>query len=175
MRRTSLLCASSALLLACSSPPSLDGVGEVVAEAPPPEPVAAPDSDIYDEAGQLRESDERIAGLIVPRGLTKVAELSAPRRHVYVSDVPHTKVLRYFGPRLLTMQVEHRGSQVVYEQATPRGVRGGVVQLDVSIEPTSNGTTYVEIYERPPPPPPGVVISEDEIRRHFRERQRNAE
>jgi hypothetical protein len=162
-------------LLACSEPPpSLDGVGEMVPEPPAPAP-PDPGSSLYDEEGVPRESDERVAGLVLPRGLTKVDALSGPRRHAYHSEVPVDRLLRYFGPRLLTGNVEQLGSTVIYRQATPRGSRGGRVELDVRIEPTSGHPAFVEIYELPPPPLPGVVISEEEIRRHFEQRQRTAE
>jgi hypothetical protein len=73
------------------------------------------------------------------------------------------------------MNVEHRGAAVVYRDAEPRGVRGGVVRLDVTIEPSSQHASRVEIYERPPRPPEGTVIPEEELRRHFEALQREAE
>jgi hypothetical protein len=164
-----------ALVVACSEPPpSLDGVGEVVAVPPPPEPLPAPPS-IYDPEGLPRESSERIAGLVLPMGLTKVEALSSERRHAYYSEVPYEKLLRYFGPRLITGNVERTGAAVTYLQATPRGVRGGLVQLDVRVEPTAGRPAFVEIFERPPPVRPEAMVSEQEVLRHFRERQRTAE
>jgi hypothetical protein len=178
-RRISLLVlfASAAALavVACSEqPPSAEGVGEVVVEAPPPRRLPT-GLDLYDEEGVPRESTERVAGLVMPVGLSKVGELSRERRHVYTSQIPPEKLLRYFGPRLTTMDVQRRGSMVSYREAIPRGVQGGVVKLDVTIQPSSAHPSRVEIYERPPPPPPGVVIPEEEIRRHFEALQKNRE
>lgn len=164
------------LLLACGGepPPSADGVG-VVVEPPPPRPVRDPNAELYDANGVPRESDERVAGLVLPRGLTKVEALATERRHVYTSSIPPARLLRYFGPRLYTMNIEQRGQAVTYRDAEPRGARGGVVKLDVTIEPTSLHPSRVEIVERPPAPPEGVVIPAEEIRRHFEERHRRAE
>ena len=94
---------------------------------------------------------------------------------MYTSSIPPARLLRYFGPRLYTMNIEQRGQTVTYRDAEPRGARGGVVKLDVTIEPTSAHPSRVEIVERPPAPPEGVVIPTEEIRRHFEERHRRAE
>lgn len=167
--------ALAALLAACSPPPvAMDGVGEVVAEPLPPVP-PPPGSDLYDEAGLPRESDQRIAGLVLPRGLTKVDALSGPLRHAFHSEVPHDKLLRYFGPRLVTGDVEQRGAAVTYRNATPRGVRGGVVPLEVRIEATSSHPAYVEIVESPPPRSDQGTVSAEEVRRHFAAQAREAE
>lgn len=163
------------LLSACGQepPPSRDGVGVPV--EPPVHPVRGRHADLFDENGVLRESDERVGGLVLPRGLTKVEELTDERRHVYTSELPPATLLRYFGPRLFTMDIEQRGHRITYRAAEPRGVRGGVVKLDVTIEPTSRHPSRIEIIERPPAPPEGVVIPAEEIRRHFQEQQRRAE
>lgn len=160
-----------ALSLGCSEepPPSGDGVGEeVVAPAPRERTVV---ESIYDGEGVPRESTERVAGLVLPRGLEEIEGLREERRHVYASDVPPQKLLRYFGPRLTTVDIRRQADTVTYRQAIPRGVRGGAVKLDVTVRPSSRRGTaaHVEIFERPPPPPEGVVISAEEIRRHFRD------
>ena len=164
------------MLAACSGdvPPSMDGVGGEV--RPPPPPRRTRGETLYDAEGVPLESDVRVAGLVLPRGLTEVAGAGDARRHVYTSAIPHQKLLRYFGPRLVTMQIEERGAAVTYLEAVPRGVRGGVVKLDVTIQPSSSAqAARVEVYERPPPPLPGVVVSEDEIRRHFDARRNQQE
>lgn len=155
-----------ALVVACSGdpPPSTDGVGQAL---PTPPPRSSRRQSIYDEHGELRESDDVVAGLTLPMGLEADEARSTDRRHFYNSNVPHQKMLSYFGPRLNTVEVEHLGDSVVYRNAVPQGVRGGVVRLDVRIEPTSAHPTSVEVFERPPPPPEGTVVSEEAIRRHF--------
>jgi len=155
-----------AVAVACSGdpPPSTDGVGQAL---PTPPPRSSARESIYDAEGNLRESETVVAGLTLPMGLEEDAPRSTERRHFYYSNVPHQKVLSYFGPRLNTVEVEHTGDSVVYRNAVPQGVRGGVVRLDVRIEPTSAHPTSVEVYERPPAPPPGTKISEESIRRHL--------
>ncbi|MEZ4339383.1 MAG: hypothetical protein R3B82_22400 [Sandaracinaceae bacterium] len=144
--------------------PSTEGLGAPVVDPPPRRP---PATSIYDAEGILRESDTVVAGLTLPMGLEADESLSSERRHVYHSSEPNQAFLRYFGPRLNTLQIEHEGERVTYQNATPQGVRGGVVHLDVTIEPTPAHPSRVEIYERPPPPAEGVTISEDAIRRHL--------
>ena len=119
-------------------------------------------------------SDERVAGLVLPRGLTKIEALSSERRHVYSSEVPRDRLLRYFGPRLTTMNVEQDGEVVTYHEAIPREARGGIVKLDVTIRSTSAHPARVDIYERPPPSR-GASISEEEIRRHLSSQTKNRE
>lgn len=158
----SVVCA----LPACSvdRPPSTQGVGEPL-PTPPPRPRR--EDPVYGPDGLPRESEEQIAGLALPLGLEEIEALREERRHVYRSTVPPAKLLRYFGPRLNTLEIEHRGERVTYRDAAPQGVQGGVVKLDVTIEPSSDASARVTVYERPPPPPEGVVIPEEEIRRHF--------
>jgi hypothetical protein len=150
-------------------------VGAPIVEAPPPPPPAPLGSELYGPDGRLRESDERIAGLILPRGLIPAPALGSDRRHVFYSDVPLDKVLRYFGPRLLTGNVERRGASVTYHRATPREARGALIELDVRVEPVSgNHPVYVEIRERSTPTQ-SAVVTEDDVRRHFEQRRQTAE
>ncbi len=170
MRRAASLTLLSATIavsmVACDdeAPPSTQGVGQALVNPPPR---ARSNDSIYDAEGVLRESDTVVVGLTLPLGVEAAEELSTDRRHVYYSDVPPAKLLRYFGPRLNTVNVEHEGDRVTYREATPQGVRGGVVKLDVTIQPTSARPSLVEILERPPPPPDGVDIPESEIRAHL--------
>ncbi len=144
--------------------PSADGLGAPVVA---PEPRARPETSLYDAEGVLRESDTVVAGLRLPVGLEPNADLSTERRHVYRSEVAPQHLLRYFGPRLNTLEIEHEGDVVIYRDATPTAVRENAVRLDVTIEPTSAHPSQLTIYERPPPPPEGTTVSEDAIRRHL--------
>jgi hypothetical protein len=172
-RSTSYAAALVALAAACrgSDAPSLPD--EL---PPPPEPVVsevAPEPDpLYGPDGELLESDQRVAGLTLPRGLEEI--LREERRYVYRSPAPLAKVQRYFGPRLLTGQVDVLPSGgAAYRDAVPREARGGAVRLDVIIEPSTVARSRVEIIERPPPivTPP----SEEETLRRLRERLEQAD
>lgn len=169
MRRAAWWLGLVLLVSGCSetAPPSSEGVGEAL-PVPPRSREADP---IYDENGVPRESEVRVAGLTLPRGLTEIEELRGDRRHVYASVVPREPLLRYFGPRLNTLDIRHSGAQVTYREARPREARGGVVLLDVAIRPSSarGEETRVEILERPPPLPEGTMVSEDEVRRRLEE------
>lgn len=173
-----LLLSSFAALgaLACGddAPPSTEGVGREVIE-PPPRAVEDESARLYDAEGVPLASDVVVAGLVLPRGLTKIDALSSTRRHVYRSEIPAARLLRYFGPRLTTMQIDRAGERVTYVEAIPRGVRGGIVKLDVTIQPSSAEEARVEILERAPPMPEGAVVSEEEIRRHLDRATKNRE
>lgn len=124
------------------------------------EPLFGPD-------GRLLESDVVVAGLKLPRGLEETLE--EERRHVYRTSVRLEAVQQYFGTRLLTGQVDRVGSGAIYRNAEPQGVRGGVVRMDVSILPLSDGKTRVEIVELPPPPaktPPEAHVRQ-QLREHL--------
>lgn len=136
------------------------GCSDEVIQAPDEAPVEAPethsgptgriDDFLYDAEGQLRESDEVIAGLKLPRGLE--VDRHADRRHVYRTSLPRAKLAAYFGPRLFTGAVDRVGSDgAIYRAATVQGARGSAVRLDVSILPIG-GRTRVEIFELPPIP-----------------------
>lgn len=105
---------------------------------------------LFGPDGELLESDQKIAGLPLPKGLDVVRE--GERSHVYFTQAPLVKVQRYFGPRLTTTEVERIGAGVVYRQAIPKGVRGGQVRMDVSLLPATGGRTRVEVVELPPAP-----------------------
>lgn len=157
------------------------GGGESAPELPEevaPAPVLPLDDDarrreaIYGDDGEVLESTMRVAGLVLPRGVELV--LDEERRHVYQSQVPLTKMQRYFGVRLVTGQVDARpGGGATYVDALPRDVRGGEVRLDVTIEPSSAARTRVEIVERQPAP--ATPPSQEESLQQLRERMRRAD
>ena len=154
------------LALACS------GCSDEVIQAPDeprldePEAASGPtgriDDYLYDAEGQLRESDEVIAGLPLPRGLE--LDRHAGRRHVYRTSLSRAKLAAYFGPRLFTGAVDRVGGDgAIYRAATVQGARGSAVRLDVSILPIG-GRTRVEVFELPPlpvnPPSPEEMARE---------------
>lgn len=141
------------------------GGGERDAEGTPSEVLPAVDvapaphlesESIFDEDGDLRASDERVAGLTLPMGLEENAS-DDERLHTYFSEAPIPALLRYFGPRLTTGTVDAlAGGGAAYRAAIPREVTGGAVRLDVSIMPVPQHV-LVEIRElmpEPATPPP---------------------
>lgn len=122
-------------------------VPEVAVEAAPE--IVVPS--LYDDEGNLRASDDRVAGLTLPMGLTP--NTVRERVHTYLSDVPMGRLLRYFGPRLTTGQVEPRpGGGASYRSAVPREVTSGAVQLNVTLMPVPNGRVLIELEEIAPEP-----------------------
>jgi hypothetical protein len=157
-----------ALSIACALTIAACGSEHRDAEGMPSEPVptvavTAPRTvvpPLYDEEGNLLPSEERVAGLALPVGLTPFA--SEDRMHSYLSNVPIARLLRYFGPRLTTGTVEPRsGGGACYRAATVREATGSAVRLDVTITPVPGERTMVEIRELPPPPvtPPSEAES----------------
>ncbi len=128
-----------------------------------------PRDDLFDEEGNLREGEEVIVGLTMPRGLDKDEERSRDRRHVYFTNLELEKVVAYFGPRLFTGAVTRIGDGAVYRGARPVNVRENPVLLDVSVL-TAGTRTRVEVVELPPVPqnPPSAA----ELERRWNEMQK---
>jgi hypothetical protein len=151
-RFTYLLCALVSLV-ACGS---ADRDAEGRASEPVPEVVVEPAPErgapsLYDDEGQLLASHERVAGLTLPVGLTP--NTSHDRDHTYLSEVPIAALLRYFGPRLTTGQVEPRpGGGASYRAAVPREVTSGAVRINVTLTLVPRGRVLIEIEEIPPEP-----------------------
>ncbi len=167
MRMAPILIAIASLgLAACGDDDGERPPAPVVQEVQPPAPEDDPES-LYDREGNLLESDVVVAGLTLPRGLDAAGEMD--RFHAYRSSVPIGKLQAYFGPRLITGQVDQHGSGAVYREAVPREARGGIVKMDVAIIPMSQVATRIEIREIPPVPenPP----SEADVVQHWNEEQ----
>ncbi len=128
---------------------------------PPPPPDRRPD-------GSLLESDESVAGVRLPRGLREVAVDG--RHHYYEGAYVAEAYVNYFGPRLLTGNVERLpGGGARYLEATAREARGASVIMDVLIAPGAANTTLVTIDERPPVPetPPNEAELLRELQREL--------
>jgi hypothetical protein len=104
----------------------------------------------YDVEGRLLPSERYVAGVRMPRG----AELSleSDLRHVYRIRAPIDKVLAYFGPMMITGNVERRGKGAIYKRASVHGAEVSPTKLDVSILEVGSSTTRISITELPPPP-----------------------
>lgn len=95
--------------------------------------------------GALLPSNTVHSGLVMPRGLEVFRD--AETRHVYRSKVPMKALFAYFGPLLLTADIEHIGAGAIYKQAKPRNAKGSSVTVDVSIMPWPRGQSRVEVIE----------------------------
>jgi hypothetical protein len=153
--RLSLLLVGSLALAACGGG-DRDAEGMPSEVLPEVEVEVAPRVEaprVFDEEGNLLPSDEHVAGLTLPRGLTANGS-DDERTHTYLArNVPIAAILRYFGPRLTTGQVEAQaGGGASYRHAIPREVHAGAVPLDVTILPVPMGQVLVEVREIPPAP-----------------------
>ena len=104
----------------------------------------------YDVEGRLLPSDDYVVGIRLPRGaeLFRESELE----HVYRILAPIDKVLAYFGPMMITGNVERRGKGAVYKRASVRGAEVNPTKVDVSILEVGNSLTRISVTELPPPP-----------------------
>jgi len=155
VRGPELLALLIALTLAgCTSKPergAQDGKGaapsEEAAEVAPKRPSIRRN---YDAEGRLLPSDDYVAGVRLPRGADLFREDEL--QHVYRIRAPIDKVLAYFGPMMMTGNVERRGKGAVYKRASVRGAEISPTKLDVSILELGSGMTRISITELPPPP-----------------------
>lgn len=151
---TLFIAALSVALAGCTSEPERRApivhsdapVEKTGAETPKQEPVTRN----YDARGKLLPSDDYIAGIRLPRG----AELSREDGllHVYRIQAPIDKVLAYFGPMMITGNVERRGKGAVYKRASVRGAEVNPTKVDVSILEVGYSLTRISVTELPPPP-----------------------
>ncbi|MBK8171317.1 MAG: hypothetical protein IPK60_13355 [Sandaracinaceae bacterium] len=125
---------------------------------------------LYDDNGELLESNLRIASLALPRGLTE--KFTEGRLHSYETTVPAEKLQRYFGPRLITGSVERIGEGAIYRMANVRGAPSSSPRVDVAILPLSTQRYSVAITElaRETAHPP----SEESLREALRVREEQA-
>lgn len=98
-----------------------------------PRPAAIPTAReaLLDADGKLLPSERVLAGLTLPRGLE--SEQSGNNRHLFEAPVPALKLVEYFGPRLLTGQVEPNGTGASFINAIALRPSGTAYHMDVII------------------------------------------
>lgn len=139
----------------------------MVAPPSPAELAPRPDA-LYGADGVLLPSEERVVGIVLPRGLRAVGR--AERRYFFESDEPVEALQRYLGPRLITGEVEPVGSGVIFRRAAPRDARGADVRVDVLVAASSAARSSVTITEYERVAPGTVRVStEQEIEQRMRE------
>ena len=96
----------------------------------------------FDVEGRLIPSNEYIVGIRLPQGveLFRADEVT----HVYRMRAPIDKVLAYFGPMMITGNVERRGKGAVYKRASVRGAEVNPTKVDVSILEIGDGVFEVK-------------------------------
>ena len=111
--RALVLTASLAVGVGCGDD---DAPAEVPLREPDPEPEVV--DSVLDPNGALQEGEIEVAWLLLPHGVEE--KYSQDNRHVYELDAPVQVALRYFGPRLITMDVRRPGRGASYRRASPR-------------------------------------------------------
>ena len=105
----------------------------------------------------------------MPRGLTEQESADERVHRYWAPEVPLAKVIAYFGPILVTGQVDRVGSGAVYQDAVPRDVQGSPVRLKVGVHSSPRGGARVEIRELPPPR--ATPLDDEQLRDLARELQ----
>ena len=72
--------------------------------------------------------------------------------HVYRIRAPIDRVLAYFGPMMITGNVERRGKGAIYKRASVRGAEMNPTKVDVAILEVGSNLVRVSVTELPPPP-----------------------
>lgn len=98
-------------------------------------------------AGGLVTGKINVGGLYLPAGSRK--RLVHGRRHVFEVTAHIEKVAKYFTPRLEPGALTRLGTGVVFRNAQVKGSKDSMVKLNVSVLPTTDGDTRIEITERP--------------------------
>lgn len=141
-------------LAACTSKPqspAREGPGDAPAEKASAKRTAhEPFTRNYDPQGRLLASDDYVVGIRLPRGAQLFREDEL--RHVYRIRAPIDKVLAYFGPMMVTGNVERRGKGAVYKRASVRGAEVNPTKVDLSILDVGSSITRISVTELPPPP-----------------------
>lgn len=119
----------------------------------------------YDGQGRLLPSDDYVAGIRLPRGAKLFREDEL--HHVYRIQAPIEKVLAYFGPMMITGNVERRGKGAIYKGASVRGAEVNPTKVDVSILEVGSSMTRVSVTELRPPS--DYVPSSDQTKAAARE------
>lgn len=105
---------------------------------------------IFDADGRLVASNEYVVGIPMPRGveLFRADEI----HHVYRIRAPIDKVLAYFGPLMITGNVERLGKGAVYKRASVRGAEVNPTKVEVSILEVGSNLVRISVTELPPAP-----------------------
>jgi hypothetical protein len=104
---------------------------------------------VQDQRGALIPSGERVAGLLLPRGLS--LRLSFEREWYYETTLSAAALRAYFGPRLNTLEVvQGGGDTVTYQNAVPRDTPGAE-HINVRIGPLPNQRDKTEVNIRMAP------------------------
>ena len=72
--------------------------------------------------------------------------------HVYRIRAPIDKVLAYFGPLMITGNVERLGKGAVYKRSSVRGAEVNPTKVDLSILEVGSNLVRISVTELPPAP-----------------------
>ena len=166
-RHASVLCVAVALV-ACH------GTDQAQQATPPPlaprdlradQQHAKEAQQIYDDRGNLLPSTTLVAGIVLPRGMQP--EYTFEHEFYFRSNATLAQLQTYFGPRLLTGQVDRAGRGVVtYVNAQPKDTTKKAY-VSVRIGPAPGNAKQSQVLIRETPMMPVKRPSEAESRKQL--------
>lgn len=115
----------------------------------------------FDDKGNLRPSEQKVAGLALPRGLELKRETKL--RHFYETEVAANKLHWYFSARLASEKIRKVSGSTTYIAAKLSDGSDSTARFDVKITPSRipKGKTHLEIQQlaprKPTPPLPQLM------------------
>ena len=127
----------------------------------------------YDAAGELMASDQKVAGIVLPRGLTPT--FTFEREWYFESKLPRAKLQKYFRDHLDGGELSYPNPDMVeLLKATPKDTAGALPVL-VRVYPLPAMYDVARVYIRQAAPAPARWPSEAEVKAQMALRQSHLE
>jgi hypothetical protein len=128
---------------------------------------------IFDDDGDLIASDQSVAGLVLPRGLSPSMQFE--HEWYFKSDrIPAAKLERFIAPHLFTGEIDRSVTAVEYVSAHIKD-NPSAPPITVRIVTLSGAASASEIYIRQAVPAPLVRPREAEVEAQLKARREHAE
>jgi hypothetical protein len=135
---------------------------------------AARKRQIYDEDGDLIPSEDSVAGLTIPRGMTPGMRFEH-EWYFSTRQVPSEALERYFSPLLLTGEINRSQQGTVEFVAAHVKANATAPRVTVRIVKLKGEANASEVYIRQAPPTPSHYPSEAEVEAQLKARREHAE
>ena len=135
---------------------------------------AARKKQIFDEDGDLIPSEQSVAGLLLPRGLTP-GQHDEREWYFRSMEIPAEALERYFLPRLLTGGVEHSQGGATQILSAKIKDNPGALPVTIRILKLAGANAASELYIRQAMPSPTVRPKESEVEAQLKARREHAE
>jgi hypothetical protein len=135
---------------------------------------AARKKQVFDEDGDLIPSEQSVAGLLLPRGLTP--SMHFEREWYFRSmEIPAEALERYFIPRVLTGAINHSQGGATEFVAAKIKDNPSAPPVTIRIVKLSGANSASELYIRQSVPAPLVRPKESEVEAQLKARREHAD